>query len=436
MAPDYDDLGPPADARAPSWLLGSVRRLVPADELLRHGGVLAGATVVSGGLNYAFQVFMGRALGPERYGIFGAVFSLFYLVKVLGSGIQFSATRFTAEYDPADGTLPALHGGLVLRAFLVGLAISALLVVASPIASEFLGLSSVWPVVFVAVTVLFWFAFMVNMGSLQGLQWFGLLGSYNVLHAGTKLATGVILVLLGFGLHGAFSALVLAVAIALVATTLHLRTRLVAPTPEFRDASFDYGDVYGFMSPAVLAGFCLMVPSNVDVILVKHFFPGEQAGLYVAAAVLGKVLIFLPMGISKALFPKVSGEGGEGGSARTQALLDRALLYAAIVAGSGTLTFWLAPSLVLETFFGADYVAAAPLVQWYGVAVLAFVLSIVVLNFELARDRMRFVYVFTAVTAVEIGLMWTFHGSMVRIVQVILVVNAGLCAYGVVEAKR
>lgn len=433
-----------------------VRRHVVGDDLLHHGSVMAVATAASGALNYAYQVFMGRALGPEQYGVFGALFALFYLVNVLGRGIRFSATRFTAELADDGPALAAFTRGFLRQSTLFSCGVFVALVALTPLLSDFLDVSGTLFVVAIAGAAPFGLALTANFGTLQGLQWFTPLGSYKVLLAAVKLAFGVALVVLGYGVYGAFGALVLSSVVVFGATTLHLRRRLgEAESSTFE--SFDYRRAYRYTVPAVLTGFCLTVPTTVDVILAKHFFPARLAGLYVAASVLGKILVFLPMGISTALFPKVStgeteesdGDGvtdvdatgtSDGLDADTPTLetaatglLTRALVYTAGIAGVGAAVYWLAPTFVLTTFYGAAYADAAPLLTWYGAAILAFALASVVLNFELARDRNRFVYVFTALSLVEIALMWVLHGSPLQFVQVLLLGNTALFVLGLFE---
>jgi O-antigen/teichoic acid export membrane protein len=423
-----------------------VRRHVVGDDLLHHGSVMAVATAASGALNYAYQVFMGRALGPEQYGVFGALFALFYLVNVLGRGIRFSATRFTAELADDGPALSAFTRGFLRQSTLFSCGVFVALVALTPLLSDFLDVSGPLFVVAIAGAAPFGLALTANFGTFQGLQWFTPLGSYKVLLAAVKLALGVGLVVLGYGVYGAFGALVLSSVVVFGATTLHLRRRLEgaeSPTVE----AFDYERAYRYTVPAVLTGFCLTVPTTVDVILAKHFFPARVAGLYVAASVLGKILVFLPMGISTALFPKVStGETDEidetderiDGDVPTPesaatGLLTRALVYTAGIAGVGAAVYWLAPTFVLTTFYGAAYADAAPLLRWYGAAILAFALASVVLNFELARDRNRFVYGFTALSLVEIALMWVLHGSPLQFVQVLLLGNTVLFVLGLFE---
>lgn len=395
---------------------------------------MAVATVGSGAFNYAYQVFVGRALGPEQYGVFGALFALFYLVNVLGRGIRFSASRFAAEFDARGPTVAAFYRGLLVRTVLFSVLVFLALAVASPAVGDFLGVDSAWLVLLAVASVPVGLTLTANQGAMQGLQWFEPLGGYKVLLAVVKLALGVALVVLGFGVYGAFGAVVLATFLVLVASTLHVRFRL--PRRGALTSPIEYGRAYRYVPPAVLAAFCLTVPGTVDVIVAQHFHAGPQAGLYTAVTVLGKILVFLPLGVCAAMFPKVSNGHAKADDDRLRGLLRRALLYAGAIAASGTILYALVPDLVLGVFFGPEYAAAASLLRWYGAAVLAFALASVVLNFELARDRMRYVYVFTACSVLEIGLLWVAHDSLVGMAQVVLLVNAALFAYGLYEVHR
>jgi len=51
------------------------------DELVKNGTIMFGT--IAGIFNYIYQVYMGRALGPEEYGIFGALFAIFYLLGII-----------------------------------------------------------------------------------------------------------------------------------------------------------------------------------------------------------------------------------------------------------------------------------------------------------------------------------------------------------------
>ena len=407
-------------------------RTVSADDLLHHGSIMAAATVLAGVFNYGFQVLVGRALGAEQYGVFGALFALFYLLHVVGRGVRFSASRFAAELDEPDERA-AFYRGFLVRSVVLGVVSFAALVAASPAITAFLGVGSTLPVVAVAAAIAVELVLTANQGTLQGLQRFGALGSFKVVQAGVKLGLGAMLVFAGFGLYGAFGAVAVGSLVVLLASTAYLYWQLGSPAAT--TPSFEYRRAYRYVFPAALAGFCLTVPGNADVVLVKHFFPAEAAGYYTAASVLGKVLVFLPMGIATALFPKVTADHAAATTDHLGALFDRALSYAALVGTAGAVLYWVAAEPVLRLVFGSEYVAAAPLVRWYGLAVLAVVLAILVLNFQLARDRMGFVYLFAAGSVVELALLWLFHDTMVQVVQLVLGANAVLFLAGLAFVK-
>lgn len=407
-------------------------RTVSTDDLVHHGGVMAAATVVAGGFNYGYQVFVGRVLGAEAYGAFGALFALFYLLHVVGRGVRFSASRFAAELD-GPNERAAFYRGFLLRSTALGIVGTVLLVAASPVIAGFLGLDSAAPVTVVAVAIGVELVLTANQGTLQGLQRFGALGAFKVAQAAVKLALGVALVLAGLRLYGAFAAVALGSAVVLAVSTAYLLWNLGRPAAA--TTQFRYRRAYRYVVPAAIAGFCLTVPANADVIVVKHFFPAVAAGHYAAASVFGKVLLFLPMGISTALFPKVTADHAAARSERLHALFDRALAYAALVAAGGAVGFWLFAEQLLALAYGPEYVAAAPLVRWYGLAIVGVVLAVVVLNFELARDRTGYVYVFAVGSVVELALIWTFHASLIQVAQIVLISNAALFCVGLAAVK-
>jgi O-antigen/teichoic acid export membrane protein len=60
------------------------------DDLLKHASIMFIASIIAGVCNYIYQLYMGRALGPEEYGIFGSLFAIFYIISVLTTTIQAS----------------------------------------------------------------------------------------------------------------------------------------------------------------------------------------------------------------------------------------------------------------------------------------------------------------------------------------------------------
>lgn len=404
------------------------------DSLLRNAGIVTIGVVLSGGFNYAFQLYMGRALGPEEYGVFGALFSLTYLVNIFSRGIRFATSRCGSELDQVGSDLVEFHTSASIRALGVGLVIGAAIVLSAENLATLLNVGSVVPVFLVAVTIPFSFLLPVNIGLMEGTDLFRWVAQFQVIPAATRLGVGILLVTVGWGINGAFGGIILGLVLTVLWSTKIVREKNPDGGRNFRD-TWPIRDVYRYMGPAILAGFCFNVPGNVDVILVQHFASSTQAGYYTAASVVGKSLIFLTIGMTAALFPAISRLDSEGGAdgADMVSLFKRGLGYSTALLGSVTLVYVAAPRVILSVLYGAAYLDAAPFVRWYALATLLFCMAAVVLNFELARANYRFVYLFAGMSVVEVGAMWTLGATPLVLIYILLAVNAALFAFGVTK---
>ena len=184
----------------------------------------------------------------------------------------------------------------------------------------------------------------------------------------------------------------------------------------------------------MVAMLCFAVPANVDVIIAKHFFAAHTAGLYTAASVLGKIILFIPGAVVVAMFPKVSKMYAE--KRDTGHLLNLSLLYTGLVSGVMAVGYWFFPSLVVRIPYGYAYVEVAPVVQLYGVAMLFFSLTVVLMRYSLAIHDISYVYLFAFFSLIEIGLLIVFHASMMEMARIILMVNAALLISGIIYVFR
>jgi O-antigen/teichoic acid export membrane protein len=272
----------------------------------------------------------------------------------------------------------------------------------------------------------------VTLGVVQGLQHFKALGSYQIGAALLKLLFGVLLIWQGYGVFGALGAVVLATILTVIISMGHIQ-RMVKDTNK-EAAGTSFAEVYAFGFSSLLVAFCFTVPANMDVVLVKHFFTSSDAGLYTAATVLAKILIFLPMGISIALFPKVSRNRAMRLS--TEPLLYRAFLYVGILSGAGTLLYLLAPRFVINMLFGSTYLESAPLVRWYGVAIFFFSLVVVLMNYHLANHTTRFIYFTVLLTLVEILLIFIIHNTLIQVIHIIIMINIIILLGGLIGVRK
>jgi O-antigen/teichoic acid export membrane protein len=92
--------------------------------------------------------------------------------------------------------------------------------------------------------------------------------------------------------------------------------------------------------------------------------------------------------------------------------------------------YWFFPSLVVKILYGSAYAKVSPVVQLYGIAMLFFSLTVVLMRYNLAIHDVKYVYLFAFFTFLEIGLLFIFHGSMMEMARIVLIVNAVLFISG------
>ena len=308
---------------------------------------------------------------------------------------------------------------MLKRAAVLGMISSiCMLFLLSPL-SRFLKIGEREP--FIALASIFfvvWFP-SVTQGVLRGLQRFYELGIALVSNSVFKLVSGIVLVLLGLRVFGALLSISLGMIVGFIISIFFLRSSLKSKGKE----EFDYYSLYSYSLPVMMAMFCTSIPANFDVILAKRFFTPEQAGYYTCASIFGKIIFFFPSAIYVVLFPMVV-EGAARGE-DTLPLLKRSLLYTIALVFPILAFYLLFPHIALKLYSSA-YAPATPLIGRYGIAMFSFSLATIILQYQLAVKNVEFVVLFSAVTFLEILLLFLFHSTLVEMISVLAVMNISL----------
>lgn len=396
-------------------ILAIKRRFEHNDALLKHGLIMLAASAGGSVLNYLYQLFMGRMLGPEQYGIFGALISLAYVLTVPVQTIQIittkSVSRLLATSRGNDlGFLIRHLGKKVALGSLLGM---VTVVAASGVIADFFRIPSVIPIIVLGIAFFFQLLVPVVTGALLGLQRFVRLGANQIVNFGSKFVFGVALVALGLGVQGALAGMILGGALSLFLGAYFLRDVLgKAPAghelPEASSYSF-----YTFLTFLLVTLFY-----NVDVMLVKRFFDSAQAGYYTAAATLAKAVFFGSVALAGAMFPKVSTWSETGNGEETIQLLKDALIYTGLLAGLGTLLFNLFPGFAVSLLYGSAYTESIGLVGLFSIGMLFFSLSYVLVLYQLALGRKAFVLLLALGALVEVAGIALFHATLWHVVMV------------------
>ncbi len=409
--------------------LGIPERL-KSNPLAYYSGVLLATGLISNVLGYLFQVYVGRALGPAGYGVYSSIISVLYILSIPSQTIQTSIARFVSIFNRAsekEKIASLLFASLkkLAKAGIIGL---LLIVLLSGSIASFLRISEPLPVALLGV--LFFLGLMTPVvgGALQGVQRFWQMALAGIGGSVLKLAFAVFLISFGFGVSGAILALALAGAGGFLLYVFFLREFI-----GLKKTKVDVGSIYAYSLPVLLTAVLLTVMSNADMILVKRYLDPLQAGYYAAVSLLGKVVFFASGPIVTVMFPKVSEVPQNPGNHR---FLRDSFLYVGGISAILVAAYFTAPGFIVKSLFGSRFLDAAEYIGYMGIAIAFFSLLNLMVFYNLARGRTKFLYVLSAGTILEILFIAIYHPDLLAVIKILVAVMGMSLATMVFISRR
>lgn len=391
------------------------------DEIYKHGALMFVATTAANVCNYLFHLIMGRMLGPADYGALASLLSLFFIITTpVKDAIRTVISKYVAVFKAHNefGKIRYLTHKAIQQLFFYGFLFFLLIGFASGLIASFLKIPSIIPVIVLGSAVLVSVVLPVGWGVLQGVQEFGKLGMSILVEAGLRLVSAIALVWLGLRVSGAIGACALSNLIALALLFFPLSFLLKGKE---KDTGINSREIYRYFWPTLITVLCFTSLTQFDITLVKHFFLAKEAGYYSAAALMGRIVLFLPMAIAMVMFPKTSELHAL--KQDSSAVLRKSLLVVAGMCGLITLFYFLFPRFMITVFFGKTFVAGAPLIGLFGIAMTLFAMVNILMFYFLSIHRMNFLWALLPCTAFEIGAICLFHDHLAQVVQILVLTS-------------
>jgi O-antigen/teichoic acid export membrane protein len=378
------------------------------------------ATAVANVLGFGYQVVMARLLRPEQYAVLTALFGILILESISSQVIQSATAKLAAQYRARDEEA-ALHAFVRRWAGRVGggaAAVGLLVALLSGVIAGALALPAL-SVALLGLTLFLALVFTFGLGLLQGLARFVWMGSALIAQAGSRLAVGVLLVLAGFGVDGAFTGATGAIAISLVVVAVPL-------VPLFRAArgstvTHELGPAetrFFALSAVVLLAYAAL--TNIDAVLARSLLRPEDAGAYAGAITMGKIVLFAPMAIGFLLLERTARAHARGED--TDRALYLALAFVLATSGLLAVAYILVPGFLVPLVVGSQYPDTAKVVGTYGVAALANALLSQWISYFIGRGEMRVGLLLAVAVAAELVLLLTSATDPLAMARIVLVV--------------
>jgi len=178
----------------------------------------------------------------------------------------------------------------------------------------------------------------------------------------------------------------------------------------------DIKPILKFMGIIAFYELSQIVINNSDVILAKHFFTAEEAGMYAAMALIGRVVFFGTWTVVTLLFPKVIQRKKAG--LDHQNLFWTALVVVAFAGLSIVFICYLVPEFILGLLFGAEYLAVASLLWLYALATTLFACANVFAYYHMSLENYIPVGLTLLAGIAQLILINLFHSHLEEVVMV------------------
>jgi O-antigen/teichoic acid export membrane protein len=375
-----------------------------------------------GAANLVYNVATARLLGPIGFAHATAVYTLLMLASAITLSFQVVCAKYVARrtsLEDASSIFAALHQ----RAWATGIGIGLLLILLERPLTRYLNLPGTGLILLLALGTTFYIPLGVRRGYIQGIQAFGPLAINFLLEGVVRLAGVFLLIGIGMGVRGAVLASVLGVIIAYffaLPSPGVAAFRLLGIANSFRE---------GLQAIVFFSGQTII--NNFDIVLVKHFFPSAEAGLYAAVALVGRLVNMCAWSVVNTMFPVSAGKTSDERESRS--VLFDSLTLVCLILTVLILGLCLVPSFLWRTIFGTHFAPGNPhtlaeLLILYAVTAGVYAISSVIITYEMSRKIANTSWVQLAFSVILGMGIYAFHGTLRQVVLVQLVLMLALLA--------
>jgi O-antigen/teichoic acid export membrane protein len=382
-----------------------------------HAKILGGSLIMLFGsifvslANFGYNIGVARMLGPADFSHAAAAVTILMLISAITLAFQLVCTKLVAKSESVEAKA-SVYQLLHKKAWWVGIALGAAMLFASSALASYLRLSSPWVIILLAVGLTIYIPLGVKRGGLQGTCRFRGLSWNMVAEALVKFVGAIILIEMGFGVLGAVAAISGSVIFAyfLPDAAHELRSKAARSAGKLQ---------LGETVQAIVFFVGQVIISNIDILMVKHFFPPDLAGLYAAIALVGRLLYFGAWSIVSAMFPVSAGTSEE---RQGPALLALPLLM--VTGMSAVFVLFLAafPQLVFRSLFGAHFVSAVQGLNWLlsmnAAATGIYAISVVLITYEMSRRIANTGWLQLVVSGLIVLGIACFHSTLLEVIVV------------------
>jgi len=389
-------------------------------DLARSFLIMFSSTMVVNVINYIYNLLVGRLLGPSDYGVFVSLLSLTLIFAGIPGTIQTVITRYAAilKYENSQKTIYRYFIRAIQIFSVVGLFVFILFFVSTPYIKRFLNIDISAPVYVVGMLLGVSFIAPIARGTLQGIQDYKALSISMILDSFLRLVFGLSLIVLGLKVSGAIGSQVIS---AMIAFFISIYFILKLRSYDEGTYRIPRGSIYKYTFLTLYTISCFLLLTNLDVVLVKHFYDPHTAGIYSSAVTIGRIILYFPGAMAIVLFPKISEL--QTLSKKSVKILAKALIIVFALCVILNVIYFVAPGLLVRIMFGKAFLESVPYIGFYGIAMTFYSLLNLAVLFLLSLNFYSLIPVLTIMSLAELILINSFHRNLFEVIYILILVS-------------
>jgi O-antigen/teichoic acid export membrane protein len=387
--------------------------------VVRGSAILLLSTGLVAATNLFYNILIARMLGASGFGHASALYTLLMLVTAITFSFQIITSKLIARNSEALARAQ-IYASMLRRAWQVGLGVAVLLAAGSAYLKSYFNLPAQYDLVLLAIAAGVYIPLGVRRGRMQGCYNFRGLAINVVVEVAVKLGGALLFLHFGMGVTGVMTAVLLSI----VAAYIFAKPKVQYPAKPGLIKIAPFGE--GMQAVVYFVGQVIL--SNLDILLVKHFFAPPEAGIYAAVALVGRVVFMLSWSVVSSMFP-VSASHTHGQSGHS--VLYTGLLLVGTVTTAFIVAVALAPQAVWAMLLGKSFLLGtaasfSALLTEYAVMTGIYCVAVVVMMHEISRRIGTAAWVQLGASALTAGAIWRYHNSLSQVILVQLFVMCGL----------
>lgn len=404
----------------------TLARKLAQNQFISSSALVLIGTNVYNASQFVYHSITGRFLGKALYGDLATIISILGLVGIVQLSVGLTIVKFIAQAK-GKKVISNLIKWFDWWSVWAGAGMAVLLFIASPVLIKFLNIQQPIALYLLGPTMFFAILVTTHRSILQGLLRFDRYVFSFLADALVKIILTLVLAVAGFAAFGALGALMIGFVTGYIVSRISLALYLTGR----RDKRPNIAPMLSYSFPVLVQGLSLTSMYSTDLILVKHFFSSEEAGLYASLAVLGRVVFFGVSPITNVMFPLV-----------VQRYRDRKpyhnLLYISLflvtVTSLGVVgVYMFVPQIPILILYGSEYLSGQSLLWWFGAFMGLLGAAMLLTQFYLSVGKTRVVWLFVVAAFLQIFLIWFIHSTILEVIQMSIIAAAllvlGLIVY-------